>query len=353
MKVIGFFAYSTSPLTILPATRVRALLAEAALQSAELLFFSAGDCNLADGSIEADCWSSGGFVRRVRGIPDVVMVVNRPHDLKQESITAWLSDRTVVVEDRGANKLQLPRLLEGTALARYIIPWQELPAETLKEHLHAWLSRHGSSVVKSADGRRGGGIHFLEKAEAGGWRARKDEVVFQGDLPAVVEYVSRRIEARLRYRPYLIQRYIASRSPDGRAADFRVHVQRDGSGAWGLTRAYVRLAEHGMPTSNVSRGGYQGQVRGFLAHRRRRAAEEIEAEMIRLALDVAMLLEERYSGTLSELGVDVAIDEDDALWLIETNTTPQSSLHELERAVRTIGYALHLADAQKLRADAA
>jgi hypothetical protein len=41
--------------------------------------------------------------------------------------------------------------------------------------------------------------------------------------------------------------------------------------------------------------------------------------------------------------VEIAIDERDALWLIEANDRPQSSLHEHDHAVHTIGYARRLA----------
>ena len=40
---------------------------------------------------------------------------------------------------------------------------------------------------------------------------------------------------------------------------------------------------------------------------------------------------------------DVAIDPTDRLWLIEANTYPGTSLHELDRAAHTIGYARHVA----------
>ena len=43
-KPIGVFAYGGSPIEHLPWRRTRALLAEAALQGAELLFFSTDDC---------------------------------------------------------------------------------------------------------------------------------------------------------------------------------------------------------------------------------------------------------------------------------------------------------------------
>ena len=140
-----------------------------------------------------------------------------------------------------------------------------------------------------------------------------------------------------------MQNYVPATSPDGRAADIRVHVQRDGLGRWRVTRGYVRLGESGNAVSNVSRGGYQGPLDGFLGTRRARPAAEIAAEIDALALDIAATVEATFGRPLSELGVDIALDRDDRLWIIETNTHPQSSLHEHERAVRTIAYALYLA----------
>jgi D-alanine-D-alanine ligase-like ATP-grasp enzyme len=64
--------------------------------------------------------------------------------------------------------------------------------------------------------------------------------------------------------------------------------------------------------------------------------------MEKAAIDIAEIQSSAAPQPLSELGIDFLLDEEDKLWLIETNALPQSSLHEHERAIHTIGYALSL-----------
>lgn len=343
MRQIGILAYGRSPLTIMPAGRTRALIAEAALQSARLLIFSSMDCDPARQSISAETWSPDGLTRQDFGPPDVVITVNLPTRPEESNPVAWLTERVPFIADPGPNKLDMAHGLMTSSVARYIIPFQELPADDTRASLIAWIAAHGPSVVKTAEGKRGSGLHFVDLADDGDWIVRHDSTVFRGDLPMATDYVCRRIAGRGRYRRYLAQRYIRSCSPDGRAADLRVHVQRDGSGRWAVTRGYVRLGEHGLPMSNVSRGGYQGEIASFLQSRRGRPAPDLEAELYDLALAVAASVEQTGGTPLSELGVDVALDPEDRLWLIEANTYPGTSLHEHQRAVRTIAYARYVA----------
>src|SRR5699024_2052601 len=46
---------------------------------------------------------------------------------------------------------------------------------------------------------------------------------------------------------------------------------------------------------------------------------------------------------LDELGLDLAIDNTGRFWLHEANNGPQTTYHEEERAVNTVGYAKYIA----------
>lgn len=343
MTDIGFLAYGRSPHAILPPARLRALAAEARLQSSRVLLVSSLDCDPGRRTIAAETWSARGFVRDVTGLPGVVFAVNVPLDVAEEEPVAWLRESVPFIADPGSDKLAVAEWLVQGPLARHVIPFRELPGEDLAGALRDWLDHHGASVVKTAEGKRGSGLHFIDRRADGTWMLRHDDSVLEGGQAEVISEVCRRTHGRSRYRRYLVQRFIRSVTRDGRAVDLRVHVQRDGTGHWGVTRAYARLGEHGLPMSNISRGGYQGDVASFLRHRGRGAVERILAELHDLSLAVAREMEAAHGAPISELGVDVAIDSDDRLWLIEANTYPATSLHEQDRAIRTIGYALHVA----------
>src|SRR5699024_11209333 len=61
------------------------------------------------------------------------------------------------------------------------------------------------------------------------------------------------------------------------------------------------------------------------------------------SVDLTEYLDRIHSFSLDELGLDLAIDNTGRFWLHEANNGPQTTYHEEERAVNTIGYAKYIA----------
>lgn len=333
----------------MPERRLRALFAEAALQGVELSGATTQSPGRTDGLITAETWTGGGFSCSDVPLPRVAIVLDAALRPAERAFADWLADRHVtLVDDQAPDKLALAAVLQRHGLGRYVIPFAELSAATMRATLQDWVARRTPCVVKPANGARGGNIQFLlpdgfPLPGGGGWRVHKDAAALSVDAEAAVELVCRRIAGRIARRPFLVQRYVPTRTDDGRAFDLRVHVQRGASGGWGVTRGYARLGAAGFMVSNISRGGFQGALLPALAQRTIRTAETIAAELETAALSVARAIEADTGRTLSELGVDFAIDAQDALWVIEANAHPETSLHEQDRAIHTIGYAKYLA----------
>lgn len=327
----------------MPAARVRALLAEAALQRVNLLWLTASrDAH----TVATEVWSETGFTCKHAALPDVVLVLDTPRRPADLGLAAWLGARVMLIDDRGPDKLTLAAALQRhDTLARHVIPCAALTAPTMRRTLLDWMARGEACVVKPANGERGSNIQFLLPGPAGRWTVHKDDIALSLDATEAIDLVCRRIAGRIDRRPFLVQRYVATRSGDGRAFDLRVHVQRGATGAWGITRSYARLGEVGFMLSNISRGGFQAPLLPALSQRRAHAPEAIAAELHHAALGVANAIEAHTGRRLAELGVDFAIDPQDALWLIEANVHPETSLHEHDRAIHMIGYAKHLAQA--------
>lgn len=66
--------------------------------------------------------------------------------------------------------------------------------------------------------------------------------------------------------------------------------------------------------------------------------------MKQLSFDLTQHLDKIYGLVLDELGLDITIDKTGRFWLHEVNMGPQSTYHEKERAVNTIGYAKYIAE---------
>ena len=343
MRLSDVWRSEEAPQIVMPPGRVRALLAEAALQQVDLRWLTSPAHLPIDGILTAEIWTEAEFERQQHVAPDVVLVVNPPRRVEEIAFSAWIARHSILVDDRAPDKLALARLLQAGPLDRYIIPFAELTALTMRRTLEHWLDIGEPCVVKPANGERGSNVQFLLPHADGTWTVHKDDTSHRCSPSEAVDCVCRRIAGRIERRTFLVQRYIASRTVDDRAFDIRVHVQRGAAGDWAVTRCYARIGEAGFIVSNVSRGGYQAQARSALARLRRRTPDAIMTELAHLAQDVACHIERHTGHMLSELGVDVALDEDGALWLIEANARPETSLHEHDRAIHTIGYAKYLA----------
>ena len=55
---------------------------------------------------------------------------------------------------------------------------------------------------------------------------------------------------------YLVQPYMECRTSMDEPFDFRIHIQKDGQGAWQITRMYARIGAKGSVLSNISQEAY-------------------------------------------------------------------------------------------------
>jgi len=343
VKTIGILGFRKEPVEVMDPPRTRAMLAEAALQGAELVFLDALQYDLAAGRVRTMVWKADEWREEWRGPPDVVTIIGSPLEAGHEPLDAWIRRSCPVIVYTNDDKLAQSEILSGTPCACYLIPQARVPAEAPGEMLADFLRTHHGAVIKRVDGSRGVGLLFIVR-ETGGWTVKYKGKEHRGTLEEAAGFVASRIAGRLRYRQFVAQRFIRSVAADGRAADIRVHVQRGGDGEFGVTRGYARLAEAGIPLANTSRGGYQGPIEGFLSQRAVRDPGEIEDELKRVALEIAEIQSATHETPLAELGIDFLIDDDDRIWIVETNVFPGSYLHEQLRAERAVGYALHVAE---------
>ena len=209
--VIGVFAFGTSPTELMTAERTRALLAEAALQGADLIFFSAADCDLDSGLIKAARWTRSGWETVSTELPGLVNVITSPITERQRETDAWLRQGARVIAFHRHDKLKVAALLQASPWAGCVIPHARLKPEALREELTEWL-RAGPTVVKPIDGMRGTGIHFAIP-DGGAWALTRGDQRWTGTLSDTVAQIETNIRGRMRYRDYMAQRFIDSQTP--------------------------------------------------------------------------------------------------------------------------------------------
>ena len=321
----------------MPPRRTRAMLAEASLQGADLVLFSTAGCDEAGGTVEARRWRNGGLETARVPLPPLVVILSNPIREEHHRIGAWIRANTAVIEDHGPDKLDQVRFLAASPLSAHAIPAERLDPDDAGAQLAGWAARHGGIVVKPVDGMRGGNVHFLVPGTGGDWSLRTGRAAIAGALPELIATLRSRVAGRLRYRDFMVQRYVRSAFRDC-ALTIRVDVVRRPEGGWRATRRVARLGVTGSLATNTAAGSAQMFLERFLAFAGRDAAIADRAEA--LAVRTASLVADAPGTAMIEAGVDLALGEDDRLSIIEVNVRPEANWAEQDRAANVIAYLI-------------
>ena len=138
---------------------------------------------------------------------------------------------------------------------------------------------------------------------------------------------------------YLIQPFIECKTKTGLTYDFRLHVQKNGLGKWVIGLIYPRISGNHKLISNVSSGGYRGELNSFLQEQFDQEYYNVKRLLEQFALSFSAHFEELYNKPLDELGIDIGIDHEHKLWIYEVNWRPGSKHREFEVAKNLVKYA--------------
>lgn len=187
------------------------------------------------------------------------------------------------------------------------------------------LENHSLVYVKPVDGSGGRGILRIERWGDKGYRVqgrdRKRKII----APFTVsrDQLGVRLSKWKLIPRYLIQQGIRINLRDGRVHDFRLLIQKDGSGQWRVTGSAGRVGARRSVTSNLHGGGSAVPTRKLLRQRfnSEEKIRQIQADMERLAHYTVEHLERQF-GSLCELALDIAVDDKGQVWLLEINPKP-------------------------------
>lgn len=122
---------------------------------------------------------------------------------------------------------------------------------------------------------------------------------------------------------FLVQQGIRLTLPNGRVHDYRMLVQKNGSGKWAYTGCAGRVGAARSVTSNLHGGGravpMSTLLKQWIPDESKRLSIRREAE--NLGLEVAEYIEQLY-GPLCELALDLAIDRSGRIYVLEVNPKP-------------------------------
>ncbi|BBH21498.1 hypothetical protein Back11_28430 [Paenibacillus baekrokdamisoli] len=215
--------------------------------------------------------------------------------------------------------------------------------------------------LKPINGTGGRGILRIQKQQGGIYliqgRDQSRRIIHPQRVP--LSELHGRLEGwNLKENHYLVQQGIQLKLPNGRVHDYRMLVQKNGSGLWEVTGCAGRIGASGSITSNLHGGGeavtMQSLLKRFIKNDETVEAAKLQAE--ELSIQMAIFLEQTY-GRLCELALDLAIDQKGHIWLLEVNPKParevfiQAGEKETYRRaiVRPLEYAIWLHEQKKRR----
>lgn len=338
---IGLFTYGEPPEKFMPPRRTRAMLAEAAFQGAELLLFSTADCDPDNGAIVARRWWNGGMETVRVPLPPLVAIVSNPIRDEHHRLGDWIRANAETIDDRGPDKLGQVAALKASALAAHAIPAERVDPMRVEAQVAEWIDRYGGVVVKPVDGMRGGSVHFLIPTAGDDWSLRSGGVTTTGRRPDMIAALRARVAGRLRYRDFMIQRFIRSAFA-GLALTVRVDVAKAPAGGWTMYRRVARLGVTGALSTNTATGSAQMFLERFLKFAGRDPAIADAAQT--LAVAAADLIDRQPGASIIEAGVDLALDPEDRLHVVEVNVHPESNWSEQDRAAHIIAYLVSRVD---------
>ncbi len=244
------------------------------------------------------------------------------------------------------NKWTVYRRLVGDPLIRPHLP--ETVLYTDFASVARFSQRHPRVFVKPIHGTGGRGVVCLQRKKD----TRSYHIWGRDQARKHVHHVSaspqetiRLLTAIERGAPCVVQQGIDVTLPDGRVHDFRLLMQKNDQGAWGVTGCAGRIGAIESITSNLHGGGQAIVAETLLKKKGHppRMCTRILTEMETLGSRIVRRLD-RKTHTLCELALDIAVDPQGKSWLLEVNPKPSRDIfrriHAMPVYTQSIDYLL-------------
>ncbi|WP_172372045.1 YheC/YheD family protein [Sporosarcina jiandibaonis] len=332
MVIVGMLHYRKHPRKVKKAYTCAAV---AKMEGIEFYYFSPNSVRFEEKIIYGYVFENGNWIQKEMAFPDVIYNASGMKTAAQKKLYHQLKKIIPFTSHPIGNKMKVYRKIkEIPEFAHYLIP-----SENIKEPQAVFeaLDEFNKVIVKPLSGSQGRGVMYIEK------NGDKFDLVegSESSLVDVTELHSK-IKSVIEERAFLVQPYISSRTKDGLPFDFRIHVQKNGSGEWVITLIYPRIgSDHGI-ISNVSSGGYIGKLESFLDREYGSEGYDMKKILEHFAIRFSRKFDNTYKSQLDELGIDIGIDENKKPWIYEVNWRPGSVYRGLDAAMNTIPYAAYL-----------
>lgn len=313
--------------------------AVAKMEGIPFYYFSFNNVDFKNMKINGWVYNHGEWAQRVMEFPTVIINSCNPKTKKQSEIMKKLKKYAVFTSYPVGNKIKVyKKVLKAKEFSNYLIPSTKLnkPDQTI-----SFLNEHSKAVLKPLTGNQGKNVLFIEKLNISEqYKLMDGQFIKEFNQKEMEVFIGRLILEQ----EYLLQPFIECRTKAGLTYDFRLHVQKNGRGMWEITLIYPRISGNSKLISNISSGGYRGDLEPFLIEEFGEESERIKVALENFALSFSAHFDTLYEHSFDELGIDVGIDREQRLWIFEVNWRPGCKHREFEVARRLIPYCKFLAN---------
>ncbi|RKP54195.1 YheC/YheD family protein [Cohnella endophytica] len=274
----------------------------------------------------------GGWTRRVVPLPDVVY--NRLPSRRAETGTVMTTLRERFIRKRIPffnwsffNKSDVYSMLDKDTEALKHLP--ESINNPSPEKIKELLEKHQFLYYKPTAGSLGIGIYRLTFHPRKGYfvryRRNGGNVLLRfSNFNSLMKMLRARHGGNL--SSYVVQQGIRLVEIESCPIDFRFHMHKDGNNDWVVAGIGAKKAGRGSVTTHIKNGGSLMTPEQALSRTFGAKSDEVLKEAKEVAIRLSEAIERNYSHTLGELGLDIGIDRDAAVWMFEANAKPGRSI---------------------------
>lgn len=235
-------------------------------------------------------------------------------------IVSWLKSREdITFLGFGLpNKLELYETLSKSRLSPYLPRSQVIKdcSDVIKA-----LKSQRRIIIKPINGSQGFGIYYLKKNEKTiHVKTEKNKKIISRIFPNESK-LFQWLQPLINYRPYLLQPYLELSNTSSQPFDIRILLQKDEQGLWLERGKGIRIGNTGGLLSNLSAGGSVIDFPSWSSTLSLATKEYIGNELQFITNNLPHILE-REILPLFEIGIDIGVAKNGALWILDVNSKP-------------------------------